>query len=121
MTQRIVPVIAKNILNAYIILMGAYAAINRVRAVTATLYAPQYEHTLISLGSVLFRSFASELTYDSHVEGNALLSLSSRGIIIRIPKTCQAFRSPRFIDISTTICSGLSARITKWRVNYSFC
>ena len=59
MTQRIVPVIVKNILNAYIILMGAYAAINRVRAVTATLYAPQYEHALMLLGSVLFRSSAT--------------------------------------------------------------
>ena len=68
MTQRIVPVIAKNILNAYIILTGAFAAINRVRAVPATLYAPQHEHTLMLLGSVLFRSFASELTHDSHVE-----------------------------------------------------
>ena len=70
--------------------MGAYAAINRVRAVTATLYAPQYEHAQRLLGSVLFRSFASELTHDSHVEGNALLSLSSRWIIIRFSKTCQA-------------------------------
>ena len=42
------------------------------------------------LGSVLFRSFAGSLTYDIHVEGNALLSLSSRWIILRIPKTRQA-------------------------------
>jgi hypothetical protein len=68
MTQRIVPVIAYNIPNAYIILMGAYAAINRVRAVTATLYAPQYEHSQRLLGSVPFRSFAGSLTHDSHVE-----------------------------------------------------
>jgi hypothetical protein len=59
MTQRIVPVIAYNILNAYIILTGAYAAINRVRAVTAPLYAPQYEHTLMLLWSVPFRSSAT--------------------------------------------------------------
>jgi hypothetical protein len=37
MTQRIVPVIVKNILNAYIILTGAFAAVNGVRAVPASL------------------------------------------------------------------------------------
>ena len=91
--------------------MGAFAAINGVRPVTVPLVAPQYEHTLILmglgavpaslyasqyeptlmlLGSVLFRSFAGSLTYDSHVEGNALLNLSSRWIIRRHSKTCQA-------------------------------
>jgi hypothetical protein len=78
--------------------MGAYAAINRVKAVTATLYAPQYEHALMLLGSVLFRSFAGSLTYDSHVEGNAISSLSSRWIILRHSKTRQAL----FLAISTS-------------------
>jgi len=44
----------------------------------------------MSLGSLLFRSFAGSLTYGIHVEGNAFLSLSSRWIILRYPKTCQA-------------------------------
>ena len=53
-------------------------------------YASQYEPTLRLLGSLLFRSFAGSLTYDSHVEGNAFLNLASRGIILMFPKTCQA-------------------------------
>ena len=59
-------------------------------AVPASLYASQHEHALMSRGSVLFRSFAGSLTYDIHVEGNALLNLASRGIILRHSKTCQA-------------------------------
>jgi len=70
--------------------MGAFAAINRVMPVTVPLVAPQYEHALILVGSVLFRSFAGSLTYDIHVEGNALLFPSSRWIILRYSKTCQA-------------------------------
>ena len=44
----------------------------------------------MSLGPVLFRSFAGSLAYDIHAEGNAFLCLSSRGILLRYSKTCQA-------------------------------
>jgi len=48
--------------------MGAFAAINRLHVLFLLRYATQYEHALMLLGSLLFRSFAGSLTYDSHVE-----------------------------------------------------